>query len=46
MRLEPKQVVVIGDSLHTDVLGAWLSGCHCIQSSTLPHPPQSLVTTP
>ncbi|MDZ8183965.1 MAG: YqeG family HAD IIIA-type phosphatase [Nostoc sp. ChiSLP02] len=40
MRLEPKQVVVIGDSLHTDVLGAWLSGCHCIQSSTLPHPPR------
>lgn len=40
MRLQPKQVVVIGDSLHTDVLGAWLSGCYCIQSATLPHPPR------
>jgi uncharacterized protein len=34
MQLHPKQVVVIGDSLHTDVLGAWLSGC-CV--SRLPH---------
>jgi HAD superfamily phosphatase (TIGR01668 family) len=40
MQLNPKQVVVIGDSLHTDVLGAWLSGCWCIQVSTLPHPPR------
>ncbi|MEH2424996.1 MAG: YqeG family HAD IIIA-type phosphatase [Nostoc sp.] len=40
MRLQPKQVVVIGDSLHTDVLGAWLSGCYSIQSATLPHPPR------
>jgi len=39
MQLNPKQVVVIGDSLHTDVLGAWLSGCSCIQVPTLPHPP-------
>lgn len=40
MQLHPKQVVVIGDSLHTDVLGAWLSGCWCIQVATLPHPPR------
>ncbi|MBD1877904.1 MULTISPECIES: YqeG family HAD IIIA-type phosphatase [unclassified Coleofasciculus] len=38
MRLKPKQVVVIGDSRHTDVLGAWLSGCASIQVATLPHP--------
>ncbi|MEH2054269.1 YqeG family HAD IIIA-type phosphatase [Nostoc sp.] len=40
MQLQPKQVVVIGDSLHTDVLGSWLSACHCIQCTTLPHPPR------
>lgn len=40
MKVNPKQVVVIGDSLHTDVVGAWLSGCWCIQVSTLPHPPR------
>lgn len=40
MQVNPKQVVVIGDSLHTDVLGAWLSGCWCIQVATLPHPPR------
>ncbi|WP_232317166.1 YqeG family HAD IIIA-type phosphatase [Anabaena sp. CA = ATCC 33047] len=40
MGLRPKQVVVIGDSLHTDVLGAWLCGCSCIQVATLPHPPR------
>ncbi len=40
MQLNPKQVVVIGDSLHTDVLGSWLSGCWCIQVATLPHPPR------
>lgn len=38
MQLQPQQVVVIGDGLHTDVLGAWLSGCHSIQVATLPHP--------
>ncbi|WP_445243261.1 MULTISPECIES: hypothetical protein [unclassified Microcoleus] len=26
IQLNHKQVVVIGDSLHTDVLGVWLSG--------------------
>lgn len=30
MQLEPKQVVVIGDSRHTDILGAWLVGCPSI----------------
>lgn len=38
MQLQPKQVVVIGDSRHTDVLGAWLVGCPSIQVATLPHP--------
>lgn len=38
MQLTPEQVVVIGDSRHTDVLGAWLSGCLSIQVATLPHP--------
>lgn len=38
MRLKSKQVVVIGDSRHTDMLGAWLVGCPSIQVATLPHP--------
>ncbi|HEY9636684.1 MAG TPA: YqeG family HAD IIIA-type phosphatase [Coleofasciculaceae cyanobacterium] len=38
MELKPKQVVVIGDSRHTDILGAWLIGCPSIQVATLPHP--------
>ncbi|WP_414571526.1 YqeG family HAD IIIA-type phosphatase [Nostoc sp. CCY 9925] len=38
MQLEPKQVVVIGDSRHTDILGAWFVGCPSIQVATLPHP--------
>lgn len=38
MQLKPKQVVVIGDSRHTDMLGAWLVGCPSIQVATLPHP--------
>lgn len=40
MELAPHQVMVIGDSRHTDVLGAWLVGCSCIQVTTLPHPPR------
>jgi uncharacterized protein len=40
MKLRPKHVVVIGDSVHTDVVGAWLSGCCSIQVATLPHPPR------
>lgn len=38
MQLKPKQVIVIGDSRHTDMLGAWLVGCPSIQVATLPHP--------
>lgn len=38
MQLQPQQVVVIGDSRHTDILGAWVTGCHSIQVATLPHP--------
>ena len=38
MALKPKQVIVIGDSRHTDMLGAWLVGCPSIQVATLPHP--------
>jgi uncharacterized protein len=39
MKLTAKEVVVIGDSFHTDVLGAWISGCACIQVASLPHKP-------
>lgn len=38
MQLTPNQVVVIGDSRHTDVLGAWWVGCPSIQVASLPHP--------
>ena len=38
MSLKPGQVVVIGDSFHTDVLGAWLARCYAIQVASLPHP--------
>ncbi len=38
MRLKSEQVIVIGDGLHTDVVGAWLLGCCSIQVATLPHP--------
>lgn len=38
MGLKRGQVIVIGDSRHTDMLGAWLVGCHSIQVATLPHP--------
>jgi HAD superfamily phosphatase (TIGR01668 family) len=40
MQLASKQVVVIGDSRHTDIFGAWLSGCRSIQVASLPHPPR------
>ncbi len=40
MQLSVKQVVVIGDSRHTDVLGAWFVGCCSIQVASLPHPPR------
>jgi hypothetical protein len=38
MQLRPQQAIVIGDSVHTDILGAWLIGCPSIQVATLPHP--------
>lgn len=38
LQLPYQQVVVIGDGLHTDILGAWLCGCCSIQVATLPHP--------
>lgn len=38
LQLQPQEVVVIGDGLHTDVFGAWFSGCCSIQVATLPHP--------
>lgn len=40
MQVDPKRVVVIGDSRHTDILGAWLVGCPNIQVASLPHPPR------
>jgi uncharacterized protein len=40
MQLAPKRVVVIGDSFHTDLLGAWIVGCPSIQVASLPHPPR------
>jgi uncharacterized protein len=40
MQLSPRGVVVIGDSRHTDILGAWWVGCRSIQVASLPHPPR------
>jgi HAD superfamily phosphatase (TIGR01668 family) len=40
LQLAPAQVVVIGDSRHTDKLGARIIGCHWIQVASLPHPPR------
>jgi HAD superfamily phosphatase (TIGR01668 family) len=40
MQLTSAQVVVVGDSLHTDGVGAWLHGCAWIQVASLPHPPR------
>ena len=40
MQLPSTQVVVIGDSRHTDILGAFLVRCRSIQVATLPHPPR------
>ncbi|MEH2063568.1 MAG: YqeG family HAD IIIA-type phosphatase [Nostoc sp.] len=40
MRLPAKHILVIGDSLHTDFVGALLSGCGFMQVATLPHPPR------
>jgi uncharacterized protein len=38
MQLPPDRVVAIGDSRHTDILGAWWVGCPSIQVASLPHP--------
>jgi uncharacterized protein len=38
MQLAPRRIVVIGDSRHTDILGAWWVGCRSIQVASLPHP--------
>ena len=38
MNLRPHDVIVIGDSFHTDVLGSKISGLKSIQVSSLPHP--------
>jgi uncharacterized protein len=38
MNLRPHEVMVIGDSFHTDVLGAKISHLRCIQVASLPHP--------
>ncbi|MEH1782518.1 MAG: YqeG family HAD IIIA-type phosphatase [Nostoc sp.] len=40
MRLPAKQILVIGDSLHTDFVGSLLFRCGFIQVATLPHPPR------
>jgi hypothetical protein len=40
MKLPSQQVLVIGDSRHTDILGAWIVGCPSIQVASLPHPPR------
>lgn len=40
MGLHPNEVLIIGDSLHTDLIGAWLTGCSSIQVASLPHPPR------
>lgn len=40
MGCRPHQAVVVGDSLHTDMLGAWFIGCGAIQVASLPHPPR------
>ncbi|MDF5738902.1 MULTISPECIES: YqeG family HAD IIIA-type phosphatase [unclassified Nostoc] len=40
MQLPAKHILVIGDSLHTDFVGALLCGCSYIQVASLPHPPR------
>jgi len=40
MQLPAKHILVVGDSLHTDFVGALLCGCGYIQVATLPHPPR------
>ncbi|MCS6812700.1 MAG: YqeG family HAD IIIA-type phosphatase [Cyanobacteria bacterium] len=38
--LDKSAIAVIGDSRHTDMLGAWLVGCVGIRVASLPHPPR------
>lgn len=40
MQLSATETIVIGDSRHTDMLGALLMGCPGIRVTTLPHPPR------
>ena len=40
MQLKSPQIVVIGDSIHTDIIGALWWGCSSIQVASLPHPPR------
>jgi uncharacterized protein len=40
MQLTPDRVVVIGNSILTDLFGARLIGCPHIQVASLPHPPK------
>jgi uncharacterized protein len=40
MQVPLKAVVIIGDSRHTDILGARWLGAACIQVASLPHPPR------
>jgi hypothetical protein len=40
MQISPQEAIAIGDSRHTDILGAFLLGCRCIQVASLPHPPR------
>jgi hypothetical protein len=38
MKLKHDQVLIIGDSVHTDIIGALIVGSSYIQVATLPHP--------
>ena len=40
MQIQRQHIVVIGDSFHTDIMGAWLWGFSSIQVASLPHPPR------
>jgi uncharacterized protein len=37
MKLRSDQTVVIGDSFHTDILGAWIVGISSVHVASLPH---------
>ena len=40
MQIQRQHIVVVGDSFHTDIMGAWLWGFSSIQVASLPHPPR------